>query len=97
MLTEDNRELYKEIKLLEKEQRKFRRRISAVLNMFVPGLGFFIYNGNIIKAVVTFGIYSSYIYCFARYIYPMTDIQWFYSIPIGIIWLVSTIMVAEQQ
>lgn len=95
-LREIKRELYKEIDILKRKHLSFKKRISIIMNLLIPGFGFFIYGEALFKGVITFILFFAYNYLFFNTIVKLTDISIsiLFYIPAVIIWLVSTLMVS---
>ncbi|GGA80475.1 hypothetical protein [Ornithinibacillus halotolerans] len=92
------REMSSELIQLQLEQKAFKRRVSTTANLFVPGIGFILYNGSILKGLITLLLFVLYNFIyFNNEVYSMGD--WFltfvFYVPAIAIWLVSTIMVAS--
>lgn len=93
------REVYKEIDELKREHRAFKKRISVLANLFIPGIGFVVYGSSWLKGIVAFALFVLYNALFFNSILPATDanVAVIYYIPAVVIWIVSTAMVASQD
>lgn len=93
------REIYKEIDELKREHRAFKKRISVLVNLFIPGIGFVVYGSSWLKGFVSFVLFALYNVLFFKYILPITDanVAVIYYIPAVVIWIVSMAMVASQD
>ncbi|PAE30727.1 hypothetical protein D1B32_07390 [Oceanobacillus profundus] len=92
------RELHKEIIVLKNEQKSFKRRVSTIANIIIPGIGFVFYGSSFLKALIFFLLFFSYNIIYFNNLYPLIGgigIAIIYYIPAVIIWFVSTIMVAS--
>ena len=90
------RELYDEITILKSEQKSFKRRVSTIANLIVPGMGFVLYGSSYLKALISFFLFISYNYLYFNKISPQIGgigTHILYYMPAVIIWFVSTIMV----
>ena len=96
-LREVKRELYKEIDELKREYKWFKGRVSTIANLFIPGIGFFIYGSSYLKGLISFILFGGYNLIFFKWILPDLDFAFgiIYYTPAIIIWLVSTVMVAN--
>ncbi len=85
------REFNVKLDQLERKQLNFKRRICVLLNLFIPGLGFFIFGTSYIKGTISFILFYSYGVFYRFYIVPSTDIgvAVLYSIPAIVIWIAS--------
>ena len=95
-LRELKRELLKEIDVLIREHKSFKRRISVIANLFIPGLGFVIYGSSYLKGIITFALFTLYNLLYFYKILPNLGEIFFkilYYIPAIVIWIVSTVMV----
>ena len=52
------RELLKEMDDLRREYASFKRRISIIANMLIPGIGFILYDGSYLKGIATFVLFN---------------------------------------
>lgn len=88
------KELYKGLHILRVEQNDFKKRISVIANLFIPGIGFFIYGKSVLK-----GIISIVLFFFASvYLrFGMYETEFMFYIPAIIIYIVSTAMVASLK
>ncbi|WP_138420910.1 hypothetical protein [Aquibacillus sediminis] len=92
------RELNNEITILKSEQKSFKRRVSTIANLIVPGIGFILYGSSYLKALISFILFISYNYLYFNNLSPLIgemSIAILYYIPAVIIWFVSAIMVAS--
>jgi len=69
-LRELKRELLKEIDVLIREHKSFKRRISVIANLFIPGLGFVIYGSSYLKGFVSFALFVLYNLFYFKMISP---------------------------
>lgn len=93
------REIYKEIDELKRQHRAFKKRVSILANLLIPGIGFMVYGNSWLKGLVSFVLFVLYNVLFFNYILPITDAGFavIYYIPAIAIWFVSTVMVASQD
>ena len=94
------RELYNEITFLKNEQKSFKRRVSTIANLFIPGIGFILYGSSYLKGLILFLLFVSYNYFYFNKLSPLIDetgVVIIYYAPAVIIWSVSTIMVASSD
>lgn len=98
-LAELKREFYKDIDELRRKQQAFRRRVSVIANLFLPGIGFFIYGSSYLRGLIVFILFSTYNFYFFDSIVNLTDtpISVVYYTPALAIWIASTIMVAGLE
>ncbi|GGM20887.1 hypothetical protein GCM10011351_03420 [Paraliobacillus quinghaiensis] len=92
------RELNNKITILQSEQKSFKRRVSIIANLILPGIGFILYNNSYLKALISFVLFVSYNYLYFIKLSPLIgemSIAILYYIPALIIWFVSAIMVAS--
>lgn len=92
------RELNNEITILKREQKSFKRRVSIIANLIVPGIGFILYGSSYLKALISFVLFVSYYYLYFNKLSPqISEIGTAILLytPTVIIWFVSTIMVAS--
>jgi len=97
-LRELKREMLKEIDSLKREYTSFKRRISVIANIFVPGIGFFLYGRSYVKGIVTLFLFVLYNLFYRYIIMPNLGDTFFYIlcyIPAIIIWIASTSMVGD--
>lgn len=97
-LKQAKEELYKEILVLQNDQKSFKRRVSTIANMLVPGIGFIVYGRSVMKALIVFLLFISYNHVYFHYLYPVaggTGIVILFYLPAVFIWLISTFMVAS--
>ncbi|MCD8502013.1 MAG: hypothetical protein LRY71_10470 [Bacillaceae bacterium] len=96
-LEECKRELYKEIDQLKRQQKAFKLRVSIIVNLFIPGMGFVVYGPSLLKGLISFILFASYNLLFFNKILPNTDfgIAIVYYIPAIVIWITSTIIVSS--
>ncbi len=92
------REILKEIDILRHEYRMFKVRVSAIANMFIPGIGFIIYGKSYLKGIITFVLFTLYNLLYFFKVSPQFGqgdmfFAILFYIPAIIIWLVSTVMV----
>ena len=96
-LIELKRELYKDIDNSIRQFKAFKRRISIIANLLVPGIGFVIYGSSYLKGIITFVLFCVYNIIFFNISSPNIDFDFsafiFYS-PAIAIWIVSTMMVS---
>lgn len=87
----------RELDELKKAHRSFKKRVSVILNLFIPGIGFFIYGSAHLKGLISFVLFVTYNYLFFEKIAPNTDpgVAAVYYIPAVVIWIVSAAMVAS--
>ncbi|MBH1939674.1 hypothetical protein I5677_02050 [Mobilitalea sibirica] len=94
------------ISRLKKEHRVFKKRVSIIINLIVPGFGFFIYGKSYYKGVITFLLFYSYTFFFFNRMFSDIDnifqINYippilFYYAPAIIVNLVSTLFVASLK
>lgn len=97
IIHETKKEIYKELDELKRRYFSFKTRVSVILNLIVPGIGFFVYGRSYIKGLIVLILFLSYNLLFFLYISNITDLQGLYYIPAIIIWIVSTIMVASLE
>ena len=97
-LKELKRELYKEIDEVNREYKSFKKRVSTIANLFIPGLGFLLYGSSPLKGFITFALFSLYNLLFFKKILYNTDgvIAIIFYIPAVVIWLASTIMATDD-
>jgi hypothetical protein len=91
------REFYKEIDELKRKHQSFKKRISVISNLFIPGIGFLIFGDSYLKGVVSFILFFLYNYLYFDKILLLTGEMFFsvlYYTPAIAIWLVSTVMVS---
>lgn len=95
-ITDIKRDYIKRIDILEKEHKNFKRRISIIFNLFIPGLGFLIYGEGLLKGLVSFVLFYGYLYFHYKAVVPNTDFSFalFYLFPAVIIWFSSTILLS---
>lgn len=96
-LVEIKREINKEIDVLIREHKVFKRRISTIANFFLPGMGFIIYGSSYLKGFITLALYILYNLFYFYILFPDLGEMFFrvlYYIPAFMIWLISTIMVS---
>ncbi|MBM7571331.1 hypothetical protein [Aquibacillus albus] len=92
------RELNNEITILKSEQKLFKRRVSTIANLLVPGIGFVLYGSSYLKALISFVLFVLYNYLYFNKLSPLiseTSVAILYYTPAVIIWFVSAIMVAS--
>ena len=91
------RDIYKEIDKLKREHCAFKKRISVISNLFIPGIGFFVYGKSYIKGLISFVLFFSCNILFFNKILTNTDagIAVIYYIPAVVIWIASAAMVAS--
>lgn len=96
-LREVKREFNKEIDGLKREYKSFKRRVCSIANLFIPGIGFFIYGSSYLTGFISFALFSGYNLIFFKWIFYDTDFTFrvIYYIPAIIIWFISTVMVAN--
>ncbi|TCT14259.1 hypothetical protein EDC18_10655 [Natranaerovirga pectinivora] len=58
MIDEDKRVMLLEFSRIEKEQKGFRRRVAIIVNLLMPGSGFYIYSGKLKVSLIVFAIYT---------------------------------------
>lgn len=51
------RELKKEIAILRKEQKSFKRRVSTIANLLIPGVGFVVYGSSYLTGLISFVLF----------------------------------------
>lgn len=97
LLRELKTAFYKEIDKLERKHKSFKRRISVISNLFIPGIGFLIFGKFYLKGFMFFILFFVYNYLYFNKILHLTGEMFFsvfYYIPAIVIWLVSTLIVA---
>jgi len=92
------RELLKEMDDLRREYASFKRRISIIANMLIPGIGFILYDGSYLKGIATFVLFNLYNLLYFNILLP--DLGEFsfkiiYYIPAIVIWIVSTAKIGD--
>ncbi len=95
-LVEFKREYYREIDELKRDYKSFKSRISVIANLFIPGIGFFIYGSSYLKGLITCILFVIYNMLFFNKFLPMLDmsVAVIYYIPAVVIWMGSTMMVS---
>jgi hypothetical protein len=90
------REINKQVDELKSEQKAFKRRVSIIANLLVPGIGFIIFGSSYLKGLLSFILFSAYNFFFFSQILNNTDlgVGALYYLPALVIWVGSTIMVA---
>ncbi|NLH96752.1 MAG: hypothetical protein GX477_05370, partial [Clostridiaceae bacterium] len=89
------RELLKEIDVLAREHKSFKKRISLIANFFIPGIGFFIYGKSFLQGLITFVLFEAYNLLYFLKILPgLGELKFLYYMPAIVIWFVSLFMVA---
>lgn len=95
-LQELKRELLKEIDVLAREHKSFKKRISLIANFFIPGIGFFIYGKSFLQGLITFVLFTAYnLLYFLKILPDIGDLLMLYYMPAIAIWFVSLLMVAR--
>lgn len=90
------RELLKEIDALGREHESFKKRISLIANIFIPGIGFFIYGKSYLQGIITFVLFEAYNLLYFLKILPgLGELKFLYYMPAIVIWFVSLFMVAR--
>jgi hypothetical protein len=91
------REVNKQVEELKSEQKAFKRRVSIIANLLVPGIGFIIYGSSYLKGLLTFILLSAYNFFFFSQILNNTDlgVAVLYYLPALVIWIGSTFMVSS--
>lgn len=91
------RELRKEIDELKRAHNSFKKRISVIANLIIPGIGFVVHGKSHLKGFLSFVLFISYNFLFFHKILPNTDlsIAVIYYTPAVVIWIVSAAMVAS--
>ncbi len=95
-LHELKREMLKDIDGLRREYKSFKRRISIIANMFIPGIGFILYGSSHLKGIITFVLFVLYNLLYFYILSPdlgEIGIKILFYIPAIAIWYVSTAMV----
>lgn len=95
-LLEFKKEIFKEIDELKRDYKSFKKRISTIANMFIPGIGFLLYGSSYLKGIITFVLFTLYNLLYFNKILPhLGEISFkvLYYIPAIIIWFVSIVMV----
>ncbi|QNK55159.1 hypothetical protein [Paenibacillus sp. PAMC21692] len=89
-------DLYKEVDDLKRDHLSFKKRISIISNLLIPGVGFLIYGGSYLKGFISFLLFISYNILFFTKIENNVDTSMavIYYIPAIAIWIVSAAMVA---
>ena len=97
LLRELKKDIYKEIDELKREHYSFKKRISVISNLFIPGIGFVVYGRSYLKGLILFVLFISYNLLYFNKILNNTDasIAIIYYIPAVVIWIVSVAMVAS--
>lgn len=97
LLRELKRDMYKEIDELKKKHHSFKKRISIISNLLIPGMGFVVYGSSYLKGLISFVLFISYNLLFFNKILNNTDtsIAIIYYTPALVIWIVSVAMVAS--
>lgn len=96
-LREIKRELYKEIDELKREHKAFKKRVSVLSNLIVPGIGFLVYGSSFLKGFISFILFVAYNLVYFNKLLPLigeVGIAVLYYIPAIVIWFVSAVMVA---
>jgi hypothetical protein len=89
-------DLISEINQLKKEFRAFKRRLSIIANIIVPGAGFLVSGKSYLKGVITFIAYYVYLFIFFPPAFlGRSLVLWGLLIPALIINLYSTTIVAS--
>ena len=57
MVSDDKRELILEFSRIEKEHKGFKKRVSIIMNLLIPGAGFYIYSDNVKVSIIIFMVY----------------------------------------
>ncbi|WP_096187367.1 hypothetical protein [Evansella halocellulosilytica] len=94
------RELKKEIAILRKEQKSFKRRVSTIANLLIPGVGFVVYGSSYLTGLISFVLFIAYNYFYFNKLTPSIGelaVAIIYYIPALIICIVSTIMVLSLE
>lgn len=97
MLREIKREMYQEIDELKREYLAFKKRISVLANLFIPGIGFVVCGSSWLKGLVSFVLFVLYNVLYFNVILPATDtvIAVIYYVPAVLIWIASAVLVAS--
>ncbi len=100
-LRELKREINIRIEGVRQENEMFKKRVSVIFNLFLPGIGHFIYGSSYIKGIITFLLFLSYNIIFFNVILPNIDtriaIIIIYYLPAIVIWMISLIMVSSLE
>jgi hypothetical protein len=90
------REVNKQVDELKSEQKAFKRRVSIIANLLIPGIGFIIYGSSYLKGLLSFFLFTAYNFFFFSQILNNTDLGAvvLYYLPALVIWIGSTIMVS---
>ncbi|ADU32264.1 hypothetical protein [Evansella cellulosilytica] len=93
------REMNKEIERVKRAHKSFKKRVSIVANIFIPGLGLIVYGGSVIAALITMVLFYSYICFYLSVIFVPIDaaLAVIYFVPAVVIWIVSLIMVVGMD
>ncbi|HEY8348649.1 MAG TPA: hypothetical protein VIM13_02290 [Clostridia bacterium] len=96
-LQELKRELLKEIDALRREHKSFEKRISFIANLFIPGMGFFIYGESYFRGIISFVLFSAYNLLYFLKILPYYGgFNFLHYMPAVVVWFMSTFMVARM-
>jgi hypothetical protein len=97
LLRELKRGVYQEIDELKREHAAFKKRVSVISNLLIPGIGFVLYGSSYLKGLISFVLFVAYNYLFFDIIADNTDagVGMILYIPAVVIWIVSSAMVAS--
>lgn len=92
----ETQKLYQQLEELQRQHRSFKKRISVIINLLIPGIGFFVYGSAYWKGLITLVLFIAYNFLFFNNIVEHTDpgIAVLYYMPAVIIWIASIVMVA---
>ncbi len=84
---------------IERKHLNFKRRVCLFINLFVPGLGYFIFGAGYLKGLLSLLLFYGYGLFFQHYLVPMTDVGGavIYSIPLIGVWIASNIGVGGLE
>lgn len=90
--------MLKEIDALGREHKSFKKRISFIANLFIPGIGFFIYGKSYLRGIISFVLFSAYNLLYFLKILPYYgDFNFLHYMPALVVWFVSVFMVARMD
>lgn len=97
-LRELKREISKDIEAIKQEHRSFKRRVSVISNLFIPGIGFIIYGSAYLKGWISLALFILYNLLYFTSISPSLgelSFRILYYIPAIAVWIISTVMVGS--